>query len=84
MGDKKVPNKGTVPCLVCKKRFNYLTSGHLSSANCQPGVPTDIKSYRDWVADEFGIDSEDSIFETNQIQKPQFYRDHAERIGLPK
>ncbi|QCJ47237.1 hypothetical protein [Haloprofundus sp. MHR1] len=84
MGKKKVPNEGTVPCLVCRKRFEYLISGHLASSNCKSGSPTDIESYRDWVAEEFQIDRDDSIFEINQIQKPQYYREHAERLGLPK
>lgn len=84
MGQKKEPNKGTVPCLVCNEPQNYLTSGHLSSPECHSGEPSDIESYRDWVAEEHGIDEDDEIFETNQIQKPQHYREHAERLGLPK
>lgn len=84
MANQKEPNRGTVPCLVCMKRFDWLASGHLSSTNCESGSPTDIESYREWVADEHEIDSDDPIFERNQIQKPQRYREHAERLGLPK
>ncbi len=84
MAKKKVSNEGTVPCLVCGKHFEYLKSGHLTSPNCKPGTPTDIESYRKWVAKEFEIDRDDPIFETNQIQKPQYYREHAERLDLPQ
>lgn len=84
MGKEKEPNRGTVPCLVCSNRYKYLQSGHLSSDNCEPGEPSDIYSYREWVAEEYDIDPEDPIFETNQIQKPQHYREHAERLDLPK
>lgn len=84
MGRPKEPNEGTVPCLVCGRRFEYLTSGHLASANCESGRPNDIGAYRTWVAEEHGIDPDDPIFETNQLQKPQYYRKHAERLGLPK
>jgi hypothetical protein len=66
------------------KRYNYLVSGHLSSSNCQPGEPLDIKNYREWVAEKHEIAPDDPIFETNQIQKPQNYREHAERLDLPK
>ena len=84
MGQRKEPNEGTVPCLVCMSRHDYLISGHLSSSKCKSGIPNDIESYRKWVADKHGIDPEDPIFEKNQIQKPQYYRKHAERLGLPK
>jgi hypothetical protein len=83
MRKKKVPNEGTVPCLVCRRQFEYLNSGHLASPNCKPETPTDIESYREWVAKEFQIDRNDPIFETNQIQKPQYYREHAGRLDLP-
>jgi hypothetical protein len=84
MGNKKAPNKGTVPCLVCMNRLEHLESGHLSSSNCESGEPTDVDSYRNWVADEFDVSSDDALFEKNQIQTPQQYRKHAQRLGLPK
>jgi hypothetical protein len=84
VGQSKEPNKGKVRCLVCGNYYDYLTPGHLSSSNCEPGQPTDIGSYRTWVAEEYGIDTDDPIFDPNQIQKPQHYRQHAERLELPK
>ncbi len=84
MGQQKEPNEGTVPCLVCRGRYKYLTSGHLSSAECVSGMPTDIQSYREWVAEKHDLDLDDPVFEKNQIQKPQHYAQHAERLGLPK
>lgn len=84
MGKKKEPNEGTVPCLVCGDRMKYLTATHLSSLNCESGQPTNIESYRTWVAKEKNINPEDEIFDKNQIQKPQRYQEHAERLGLPK
>lgn len=84
MGEKKEPNEGTVPCLVCMNRFDYLTPGHLSSSKCKSGNPSDIDSYRTWVADEYEINQDDRIFTKNQIQKPQYYRKHAKRLDLPK
>jgi hypothetical protein len=83
MEQSKEQNEGTVPCLVCGNRYKYLTSGHLNSSNYHPGRPTDITSYRDWVAEEHDIDSNDTLFERNQIQKPQHYRQHAQRLDLP-
>ena len=84
MDQSKEPNKGKVRCLVCGNHYDYLTSGHLSSSNCESGRPTDIESYRMWVAEEYEIDTDDPIFDANQIQKPQHYRRHAERLELPK
>ena len=84
MGHQKEPNERTVPCLVCRNRYQYMTSSHLASANCTPGEPTDIESYRDWVREEHEIDPADPVFDRNQLQKPQYYRDHADRLGLPK
>lgn len=84
MGSEKEPNEGTVPCLVCRNRFEYLTSGHLSSSTCSPGRPSDVDSYREWVTERFDIDPDDPVFEPNQIQKPQYYREHAARLGLPR
>ena len=84
MGQSKEPNKGTVPCLVCGGRYEYLQTGHLSSPNCESGPPNDIESYRNWVAEEYGLSPDDPIFDKNQIQKPQNYKKHATRLGLPK
>lgn len=83
MEKQKESDEGTVPCLVCGDRYDWLSPSHLSSSNCEPGTPVDIESYREWVAEEYDIDPEDPIFETNQLQKPQYYRQHAERLGLP-
>ncbi len=84
MAQQKESNEGTVPCLVCRGRYNYLTSGHLSSPRCKPGRPADIASYRVWVSKQYDIDMDDPIFQRNQIQNPENYAKHAERLGLPK
>jgi hypothetical protein len=81
--EKKEPNEGEVPCLVCMEPQTYLNTQHLSSSYCTSGKPDDVDQYREWVAKEHDIDRDDPIFETNQIQKPQNYRKHAKRLGLP-
>lgn len=84
MGQSKEPNEGTLPCLVCGKRYEYLITGHLQSSNCSAGPPNDIEAYRAWVQNEYDLTDTDPIFDTNQIQKPQHYREHAERLDLPR
>jgi len=84
MGQKKEPNEGTVPCLVCGSRHNWLASVLLSSSKCELGLPTDIESYREWVSEEYEIHPDDPIFDSNQIQKPQYYRKHADHLDLSK
>jgi transcription elongation factor Elf1 len=84
MGRPKEPNQGTVPCLVCGNRYDYLVSEHLSSSNCHSEFPNDIEQYRTWVQQEYDLEDDDPIFDKNQIQKPQHYREHAERLDLPE
>ena len=74
MGEKKEPNEGTLPCMVCGESLNYLNTSHLSVHD--PEKPQTVPKYRDWVAKHSGVDRDHSAINSNQLLKPQLWREN--------
>jgi len=56
MGQTKEPNVGTLPCMVCGEPMNYLNTQHMRSHD--PEKPQTVPKYRDWVAEQSGLERE--------------------------
>lgn len=48
---------GTIPCLVCGKRFKYLTTTHMGTH--PPEYPQTDPDYREWVAEKWDVSEDD-------------------------
>lgn len=74
MPEKKSPNEGTLPCMVCGEPQNYLNTPHLETHDV--GDPQNVDEYRDWVATNAGLDRDHPAVDSNQLLKPQLWRDN--------
>lgn len=74
MGDKKDPNVGTFPCMICGECFSYLNTAHMKTH--EAGKPRHIAEYRDWVAKHSGLDREHPAIDSNQLLKPHLWREN--------
>lgn len=68
----KEPNEGTLPCMVCGEPQNYLTTSHMKTHDSVK--PQTVPKYRDWVAEQSGLDRDHSAIDSNQLLKPQLWR----------
>ncbi|NHN46491.1 hypothetical protein G9464_02595 [Halostella sp. JP-L12] len=78
MGEKKTPNEGTLPCLVCGDRLNYLNTAHLQTH--PPEKPQTVAQYRAWVAEQFDLDPDDPAVASNELLKPQHWRANRKKF----
>jgi len=74
MTEGKEPNEGTLPCMVCGKPLNYLNPSHMKTHSF--GEPQKVSEYRDWVAEKSGLDRDHSAIDSNQLLKPQLWREN--------
>lgn len=72
MGRKKEPNEGTLPCMVCGKSLNYLNTAHMGTH--VQNRPQSVPEYRKWVATNSGLNRDHPAVKTNQLLKPQLWR----------
>lgn len=72
MGQKKEPNKGTLPCMVCGESLNYLNTSHMRTHPEER--PQSVDKYREWVAANSGLTRDHPAIDTNQLLKPQLWR----------
>jgi hypothetical protein len=72
MGRKKEPNEGVLPCMVCGESLNYLNTAHMGTHG--ESRPQSVPEYREWVATNSGLDRDHPAIKTNQLLKPQLWR----------
>lgn len=74
MADKKEPNGGSLPCMVCGEYKNYLNTAHMETHDT--GQPQTIEEYREWAAENAGLDTSHPAIDSNQLLKPQLWREN--------
>jgi hypothetical protein len=79
MGEKKEPNEGTVPCMVCGESMNYVTTSHMGTHD--PEDPQTVPEYRDWVSENSAVDRDHPAIDSNQLLKPQLWRENEYLFG---
>lgn len=76
MGEKKEPNRGTLPCMVCGEPYKYLTTSHMGTH--ERGQPQNVTEYRDWVAQHSGLERDHCAIDSNELLKPQLWRENKD------
>lgn len=74
MTEKKEPNEGTIPCIVCEESKNYLNTSHMEIHSVEK--PQNVSQYRNWVADNSGLDRDHPAIDSNLLLKPQLWREN--------
>ena len=74
MGEKKEPNEGQLPCMVCNESYNYLTTGHMETHASKK--PQNISEYRYWVAEHSGLNRDHPAINSNQLLKSQLWQEN--------
>jgi len=79
MGEEKEPNEGTLPCMVCGEVKKYLNTRHMETHSSED--PQTVPEYRDWVAEHAGLGRDHPAVDSNQLLKPQLWRENKDLFG---
>jgi len=58
--------------MVCGESKNYLNTAHMETHPAEK--PQTVSEYRDWVAENSGLDRDHPAIDSNQLLKPQLWR----------
>jgi len=56
--------------------MNYLNTQHMRSHD--PEKPQTVPKYRDWAAEQSGLEREHPAIDSNQLLKPQLWRENKQ------